>query len=42
MEPMHDVLQLAPVNWPETVQRDDVRERLEADPYRQLTLLREP
>ena len=36
--PQHQVLQLAPVNWNETSQRDDVKKTLGLDPYRLLTL----
>jgi transposase len=36
--PKHRVLELAPVNWAATVEREDVRALLEADPYRRLTL----
>jgi transposase len=35
----HRLLELAPVNWPVTRERDDVRALLAADPYRALTLL---
>lgn len=37
--PKHALLELAPVNWPATSQRDDVRALLDANPYRRLTLL---
>jgi hypothetical protein len=37
-EPKHRVLELAPVNWPETSQREDVQRLLDGDPYRALTL----
>ena len=36
--PKHEVLELAPVNWAATAQRDDVQAKLDADPYRALTL----
>jgi len=36
--PVHRVLELAPVNWRETSARDDVRELLDRDPFRRLTL----
>ncbi|MBN4049495.1 IS66 family transposase [bacterium AH-315-N03] len=36
--PAHDVLDLAPVNWPRTRVRDDVQHVLGLDPYRLLTL----
>ena len=36
--PMGHVLEFAPANWLETVEREDVQERLAADPYRQATL----
>lgn len=37
--PRHRVLELAPVNWIATRERDDVRAALEADLFRRLTLL---
>jgi hypothetical protein len=36
--PAHRVLELAPVEWSRTCQRDDVRHLLEANPSRRLTL----
>ena len=36
--PAHRVLELAPVNWTKTSQRDDVQHILGLDPYRVLTL----
>lgn len=35
----HQLLDLAPINWPTTSKREDVRAKLVANPYRQLTLL---
>ena len=40
--PRHRLLELAPVNWRATAETDDVRERLDANPYRALTLLEQP
>jgi transposase len=40
--PKHDVLELAPVHWPRTLERQDVQQRLADDPYRKATLAREP
>jgi hypothetical protein len=40
--PKHEVLALAPVNWAETLKRQDVQQRLADDPYRAITLDREP
>jgi hypothetical protein len=40
--PKHDVLELAPVHWPRTLERKDVQQRLADDPYRKATLAREP
>jgi len=37
--PVHRVLELAPVNWAQTVEQDDVQTMLEANPYRQITRL---
>ena len=37
----HKLLDLAPCNWRQSAQRDDVRAKLDANPYRQLTLLHE-
>jgi transposase len=37
--PVHRVLDLAPVNWPATRERDDVRAALGLNPFRALTLL---
>ena len=37
--PAHQVLELSPLHWKATSERDDVRQRLSADPYRVLTLL---
>lgn len=39
--PVHRVLELAPTSWAETSARDDVCAKLDANPYRALTLLRE-
>ena len=36
--PVHDLLALAPVNWPTTAERDDAKQILALDPYRALTL----
>jgi len=36
--PKHRLLEIAPVNWTATAERDDVRALLDADPYRALTL----
>lgn len=36
--PKHRLLDLAPVHWSATAEREDVREILAADPYRELTL----
>ncbi len=36
--PVHDLLDLAPVNWHATVARDDVQRILDLNPYRALTL----
>lgn len=36
--PVHQLLDLAPVNWPETSRRPDVQHTLGLDPYRVLTL----
>lgn len=38
--PAHKVLQLAPAYWPDTVERPEVIAKLDADPYRALTLAR--
>jgi hypothetical protein len=35
----HRVLELSPLHWKATRERNDVREKLDADPYRALTLL---
>ena len=37
--PEHELLDLAPLNWKQTSARDDVQKRLDANPYRHLTLL---
>ena len=37
--PAHRVLKLAPAHWASTSSTEEVRAKLEADPYRQLTLL---
>jgi transposase len=37
--PVHRVLELAPVNWETTRERNDVRKALESNPFRRLTLL---
>ncbi len=39
--PRHALLDLAPCNWARTSARDDVRAKLDADPYRAITLGRE-
>ena len=36
--PKHQILDLAPIHWAATSKRDDVQARLDADPYRALTL----
>jgi transposase len=36
--PRHQLLELAPVNWAETAEREDVQKTLGLDPYRLLTL----
>ncbi len=36
--PAHALLDLAPLNWKRTAERDDVRRLLDADPIRRLTL----
>jgi hypothetical protein len=36
--PKHRVLELAPVNWAETVQQEDAQRILNLDPYRAITL----
>lgn len=36
--PAHEMLQLAPLNWSATIQRDDVQRALAENPYRKLTL----
>lgn len=36
--PEHALLDLAPLKWKRTIERDDVRGRLDADPFRRLTL----
>lgn len=36
--PDHDLLTLAPLRWKQTLERDDVRARLDAHPFRRLTL----
>ena len=38
--PAHRMLELAPVNWADTLTLDDVRHVLDADPYRALILVR--
>lgn len=40
--PVHRVLDLAPLNWPTTATRDDVRTTLGLNPFRALTLLAPP
>jgi hypothetical protein len=40
--PVHRVLELAPVNWPTTREREDVRKTLELNCFRTLTLLAPP
>lgn len=35
--PEHALLDLSPLRWKKTVERDDVRRRLDADPFRRLT-----
>ena len=40
--PKHRVLELAPLHWHDTRDRPEVRARLDADPYRALTLQRDP
>ncbi len=37
--PAHRAIELAPLHWKVTRERDDVRTKLQADPYRALTLL---
>ena len=37
--PAHRVLELAPLHWNSTRETLNVRQRLDADPYRPLTLL---
>lgn len=39
--PKHRVLELAPAYWTSTVTREDVRAKLEANPYRAATLARD-
>jgi len=36
--PEHELLALAPLNWKRTSEREDVRTRLDANPFRRLTL----
>jgi len=36
--PEHDLLALAPLHWKQTLERDDVRAKLDAHPFRRLTL----
>jgi len=36
--PVHRLLELAPVNWSETLGREDVQHTLDLDPYRVITL----
>ena len=38
----HRLLELAPVHWSATRERDDVRRLLDQNPFRRLTLLAEP
>lgn len=40
--PSHRLLELAPVYWNATAKTDEVRARLDADPYRALTVLESP
>ncbi len=39
--PRHALLDLAPCNWAQSSARDDVKAKLDADPYRAITLGRE-
>jgi hypothetical protein len=39
---VHEVLDLAPVNWPATSQREDVRQLLAANIFRRISLAADP